>query len=390
MKKILIISPYFPFPPRDGGKVRLYNLIKHLSSLNEVYLLAYIEPGARTDSVDMARQYCKQVFPVLRQEEKRIISKDIPRCVSFFYTQAMIDELKRVLDIVKPDIVQLDFLIMTQYVKHIEGVPVIYTEHDMSILDFNQSFHDRDLDDKERFGYWKQLVEYEKDILNKFKSVIVLTHRDKKLIENFNNNIKANIIPTGVDIELFKQQNVDNTEQSLVFVGHYRHYPNADAIIYFVNKIFNKILDKLPKLKLYIVGSGVTKNIEELAKNNKNIIITGEVEDVSVYLQKPNIFVAPVRLGGGIKGKVLEAMACGIPVVATKEAIDGIDYDTSDCSLICNDENDFVNNIVALTENKSLYEKLAYNSRKLVENYYDWKKIASSLNDFYSKVIENK
>ena len=68
MKKILIISPYFPFPPRDGGKVRLYNLIKHLSLLNEVYLLAYIEPGARTDSVDMAKQYCKQVFPVLREE----------------------------------------------------------------------------------------------------------------------------------------------------------------------------------------------------------------------------------------------------------------------------------------------------------------------------------
>ncbi len=385
MKKILIISPYFPFPPRDGGKVRLYNLIKHLSLSNDVYLLAYIEPGARTDSVDMARKYCKDVFPVLRQEDKRIIREDIPRCVSFFYTQAMIDELQIVLDKIKPDIVQLDFLIMTQYVYHIKNVPVVYTEHDMSILDFNQSFHDRDLPDNERFIHWNKLVDYEKKILNKFNSIIVLTKRDKKLIEEFNKNVKANIIPTGVDINFFKPQN-NNQEQSLVFVGHYKHYPNADAIIYFVNEIYNDILKILPNLKLYIVGSGVTKDVLNLAKNNKNIVITGEVKDVGLYLQKPNIFIAPVRLGGGIKGKVLEAMACGIPVVATKEAVDGIDYDVKDCSLICNNKQEFVKNIVKLSKDKSLYIKLSCNSRKLVETYYDWHKIADILNNFYSRV----
>ncbi len=387
MKKILIISPYFPFPPRDGGKVRLYNLIKHLSLSNYVYLLAYIEPGTRVDCVDMAKKYCKEVFPVLRQEEKRIVREDIPRCVSFFYTQAMIDELQMVLDKIKPDIIQLDFLIMTQYVYHIKNIPTIYTEHDMSILDFNQSFHDRDLPDDERFTHWTQLVDYERNILNKFTSVIVLTKRDKKLIEEFNKNIKANIIPTGVDINFFKPKDGDTNEQSLVFVGHYRHYPNADAIIYFVNEIYNDILKILPGLKLYIVGSGVTKDVLNLAKYNKNVVITGEVEDVGLYLKKPNIFVAPVRLGGGIKGKVLEAMACGIPVVATKEAVDGIDYDVKDCALVCKNKQEFVKNIVDLIQNKSLYGKLSYSSRKLVETYYDWHKIADSLNNFYSKVL---
>ena len=143
----------------------------------------------------------------------------------------------------------------------------------------------------------------------------------------------------------------------------------------------------LPDLKLYIVGSGVTKDILNLAKYNKNVVITGEVEDVGIYLQKPNIFVAPVRLGGGIKGKILEAMACGIPVVATKEAVDGIDYDVKDCALVCKNKQEFVKNIVGLIQNKSLYEKLSYSSRKLVETYYDWHKIADSLNNFYSKVL---
>jgi len=388
MKKILIISPYFPFPARDGGKVRLYNLIKHLSEKNEVYLLAYIEPSTDKSCVDLAKEFCTGVFPVLREEEKRIIRDDLPRSVSFFYTQAMIDELKKVLDIVKPDVVQLDFLIMTEYVKHIKNVPVFYTEHDMGLLDFNQSFHDRDLDDNKRFFEWKKLVQYEKKILDFFTSVIVLTERDKGLIENLNSNIKATIIPTGVDTEFYKPNDCTDKEKSLVFVGHYKHFPNLDAIVYFVKNIYPKVIEKISNIKLYIVGSGVTKRVEDL-KNN-NIIVTGEVEDIRQYLKRPNIFVAPVRLGGGIKGKVLEAMAMGVPVVATKEAVSGIDYSIGEFALISDDPKVFAENIIKLYNDGSIYNTLSVNSRKIVENNYNWKKIAEKLNDFYSDKINKK
>lgn len=388
MKKILIISPYFPFPARDGGKVRLYNLIKHLSKENELYLLAYIEPNADKNCIELAKEFCTEVFPVLREEDKRIIKDDIPRSVSFFYTQAMIDELQRVLEIVKPDVVQLDFLIMTQYVRHIKNIPVFYTEHDMSVLDFNQSFHDRDMNDTDRFFEWKKLVSYEKKILDCFCSVMVLTQRDKDLIENLNSNVKATIIPTGVDTEFYTPNAYSNEEKNLVFVGHYRHFPNADAIIYFVKNIYPKVLQKVSNIKLYIVGSGVTKSIEDLKDNN--IFITGEVEDIRKYLKRPNIFIAPVRLGGGIKGKVLEAMSMGVPVVATKEAISGIDYVNKEFALVSDDIDIFADNIIKLLNNNNLYNKLADNARNIVEQNYNWKKIAEKLNDFYSKKINKK
>lgn len=382
MKKILIISPYFPFPARDGGKVRLYNLIKHLSYNNKIYLLAYVEPNADKNCVELAKEFCTGVFPVLREEEKRIIANDIPRSVSFFYTQAMIDKLQEVLDMVKPDVVQLDFLIMTQYVKHIKNIPVFYTEHDMSVLVFNQSFHDRDLNDTDRFFEWKKLINYEKHILDYFCSVMVLTDRDKSLIENLNKNVKATIIPTGVDTEFYKPNVYFNEEKSLVFVGHYRHFPNLDAIVYFVKNIYPKIVEKIPNIKLYIVGSGVTKHVENL--QNKNIIVTGELEDIREYLRKPNIFVAPVRLGGGIKGKVLEAMAMGVPVVATKEAVSGIDYANNNFALVSDNVDCFAKNVIKLVENDNLYKELSNNSRKITEQYYNWTNIAKKLNDFYS------
>lgn len=388
MKKILVISPYFPFPARDGGKVRLYNLIKHLSKENKVYLLAYIEPNADKSCVNSAKEFCTDVFPVLREEDKRIIREDIPRCVSFFYTQAMIDELKRVLEIVKPDLVQLDFLIMTKYVEYIKNIPVFYTEHDMGLLDFNQSFHDRDLDDNERFFEWKKLVNYEKKILDFFTSVIVLTERDKGLVEKLNSNVKATIIPTGVDTEFYKPNNYTYNEKSLVFVGHYKHFPNTDAIVYFAKNIYPKVLKKIPDMKLYVVGSGVTKTVEEL--KNDNIVIVGEVEDIKQYLKKPNIFVAPVRLGGGIKGKVLEAMAMGVPVVATTEAVSGIDYSVGDFALISDDTTVFADNIVRLYKDDILYQTLSNNSRKIVEENYNWKMIAEKLNNFYLQKINKK
>lgn len=387
MKRILIISPYFPFPARDGGKVRLYNLIKHLSKDNEIYLLAYIEPGADKSCVSLAEEFCSGVFPVIREEEKRIIGEDIPRCVSFFYTQAMIDKLEQVLKKVNPDIVQLDFLIMTQYVKHISRVPVFYTEHDMGLLDFNQSFHDRDLGDNERFFEWKKLVRYEKKILDYFHSVIVLTQRDKKLIENLNKSVKATIIPTGVDTDFYVPNVYNDTEEkSLVFVGHYKHYPNTDAIVYFVNKIFPKIVEKKSNIKLYVVGSGLTKAVESLKSDN--IIVTGEVEDIRKFLKRPNIFVAPVRLGGGIKGKVLEAMAMGVPVVASKEAVRGIDCFAEKYALVSDDTEVFANNVVKLLQNNDLYASLSGYGRRILEENYNWKTIAEKLNRFYCEKLK--
>ena len=233
----------------------------------------------------------------------------------------------------------------------------------------------------------KDLVRYEKKILDYFHSVIVLTQRDKKLIENLNKSVKATIIPTGVDTDFYVPNVYNDTEEkSLVFVGHYKHYPNTDAIVYFVNKIFPKIVEKKSNIKLYVVGSGLTKAVESLKSDN--IIVTGEVEDIRKFLKRPNIFVAPVRLGGGIKGKVLEAMAMGVPVVASKEAVRGIDCFAEKYALVSDDTEVFANNVVKLLQNNDLYASLSGYGRKIVEENYNWKTIAEKLNRFYCEKLK--
>ena len=102
-KKILIISPYFPYPPHDGGKVRIFNLLKYLSLKNEIYLLSYIEKSVEKEYIQEISKYCKKLFTVIRDESKRIIDKNIPRSNSFFYTPEMIEMLYKVINEVRKD-----------------------------------------------------------------------------------------------------------------------------------------------------------------------------------------------------------------------------------------------------------------------------------------------
>lgn len=386
-KRILLISPYFPYPSSDGGKVRIFNLIKSLSLNNEISLLSYVETAAIAEQyVSVMEKYCKKVFTVVRDENKRLSAKDIPRSPAFCYTQAMIDVLGIALKEVNPDIVQIDFLIMTQYLNHIKNVPVVYTEHDMSSVDFEQSFHDRDLPEKLRYVEWVRLVEYQKRMLKRFNGVIVLTERDQKVLEQFQPGIRSEVITTGVDINYFTPLVTEESmPKNVIFVGHYKHYPNYDAVKYFMANIWPSVKKEIPKAKFFIVGSGAGMNVQRYA--DIDVIVTGTVDDIRKYLADAAVFVAPVRLGGGIKGKVLEAMASGVPVVATDEVCAGLKCKPGVDILAAKNSMEFIDKTILLLNSIEERKKIAINARKNVERNYDWNMISEKLDLFYDSVI---
>lgn len=386
-KKILVLSPYFPYPAYDGGKVRIYNLIKHLSLNNDVYLLSYIEPNFDNKNIFEIKKFCKEVYVVIRKENEKLDVPNVPRCCSFFHTNDMVKELEKVFKDINPDIVQIEFLVMSHYINYINHkIPIVYTEHDTSHLFFEKSFHDRDIEEKIRFVEWCKLMEYIKSILPKFSFVIMLTYNDNKIFKKNFSKIKTVVIPTGVDINYFEYKfNTNKPEKNIMYLGHYRHYPNYDAVNYFVKNIFPKVYKKVPDIKFFVVGSGVIGNLEKLSCNN--VIVTGEVSDVREYFYNSQVFVAPIRLGGGIKGKVLEAMSCGVAVVAIKEVVDGIKCEIGKEILVGENDNDFANKIIKLLTNSNIRKKISLNARKFVERKYSWKKIVKKLENFYDKLI---
>jgi len=365
--------------------VRIFNLIKHLSLSNEMYLLSYIESPHMNEFVPALEKYCAGVYTVIRDESKGIMGENLPRSISFFYTPEMINKLESVLAEVRPDLVQIDFLVMSQYVNHVGNVPAVYTEHDMSNVNFEQSFHDRDLPEKMRFIEWNKLVRYEREILTKYASVVVLTGRDQQLLHEFAPGLKSIVIPTGVDTAFFTPIHSANRNATILYVGHYRHYPNYDAVRHFVKDILPRITREIHNARFLIVGSGMRKDLMELSSDN--VAVIGEVEDVRKYFFESRVFVAPVRLGGGIKGKVLEAMAMGIPVVASREASTGIRCVPGRDVLVADTDAEFAAHVIALMQDSDLYSMVAKNARLVVEDVYDWRKIAARQSAYYDSLL---
>lgn len=389
-KKILLLTPYYPCPAHDGGKVRIFNLIKALSKDNDIVLLSYVESPAVPERYNVyLEQYCTRIYTVVRDESKRLLDANIPRSPTFYYTPEMVHMLEKAVEESKPNIVQIEFLIMTQYVNHIKNLPVIYTEHDMSSIDFEQSFHDRDMPEKLRFAAWVELVKYQKQILGKFSGIVLLTERDKHQLEQFSPGLRTAVVPTGVDIHYYSPSAEKRVKNSnIVFVGHFKHYPNVDAVQYFMKDIWRLILEKVADAKFYIVGSGAGEAIRKFSATN--VVIAEDVEDVRVYLHDAAVFVAPVRLGGGIKGKVLEAMACGVPVVAIPDVCAGFENHPGDDILKASGERDFADQVIRILRNPAEGARLAENARRLVEGKYDWDNIARELSLFYGSFLNGK
>jgi len=389
-KRILLLTPYFPYPAYDGGKVRIFNLIKNLSKKNELILVSYVETlEVQVLYTPFLEKFCKKVYTVIRDENKRLISEKIPRSPTFYYTSEMIDVIEKAIAETKPDIVQIEFLNMTQYVNHIENVPVIYTEHDMSSIDFEQSFHDRDIPEKLRFIEWTRLVKYQKEILRKFNGVVVLTDKDKAMLDVFVPGLNIRIVPTGVDIHQYTPVvNSGEARRNIIFIGHFKHYPNVDAVKYFMEHIWQLVLKEVPDAKFYIVGSGVNESIRSYSSDN--VIVAFDVEDVKKYLCNASVFVAPVRLGGGIKGKVLEAMACGVPVVATAGVCAGFVNNPGYDIVKAEGEHIFAKKIVDLLKDTEQAGRIALQARKLVEDKYNWEDLAEELDKFYDSILKGK
>lgn len=388
--KLLLLSPYFPYPAHDGGKVRVYNLIKQLSLTCDICLLSFIDSLSTREFIPEMEKYCVQVRTILRDENKRILLDTVPRSPSFYYTPEMIQAVESAIEVFKPDIVHIEFLNMTQYRFHTGGIPAVYTEHDMSSIDFHQSFHDRDMPENERFVEWTRLIKFQKMILKTFDGVIVLTDRDKELLEGFVSGVRSWCIPTGVDIDYFSFSLNSLAEpcKRLVYVGHYKHFPNYDAVLHFANDIFPRILAELPGVMFDIVGSGMPRTLNGL--EHPNIRVIGEVNDVRSYIRDAALFVAPIRLGGGIKGKILEAMSLGTAVVASTEASEGIHCrDNRDILVASNDES-FAKITVRALNNVGLRQSIATSARRLVESEYDWRTLGKRLNETYHSVLLQK
>lgn len=394
--KILHISPNFPFPPDDGGRIVIYNSYKYLKAAgNHINFICLSKENIAEKYI---RQFDIDSHPEVYEDTSissywRIISCLVlgkSYFINKFFSQKFLSVLTERITASDYDVLHFEGLHMVPYVvqirKKFPEARIVVRLHNIESQIFRRfSKNTENIFLKSFFKRESKLItEIETWLYENIPNVVFISEEDRNnsLINKYNNS-NSYVLSAGVDSEYFA--GLDNSKpRSLLYLGSMDWKPNEDAVIWFIEKVYEKLLIQFPDLKFYIVGKNPSARLKAMA--NENIIITGRVDDVRPYIKETSISVIPIRVGGGMRVKILELMASGKPIVTSTIGAEGICYTRNKDIMIADTENEFISVLSELLNNPERLKKIGENARITVVNHYSWNSIISQYEKYLRDV----
>jgi sugar transferase (PEP-CTERM/EpsH1 system associated) len=393
---ILFVSPTVPYPTIDGGRIRVSSLVSNLCQINKVTFLTFItspkdEEGIKKlqdlgiEVIGVRWNYSNTTFnlPVLLSQ----IIRGKPLTIAKYYSSKMVDELRRLLNKHKFDVIHFEMLHTGQYLLTLPSnhlAKTILDQQNIDSLIWQRLFTTERNPLKKLAYYWqyRSFSAFEKKICPEFSKCVCVSEEDRKRLTQICPDANTDVAPNGVDLDYFVPAEKDEQESKLVFTGSMDWQPNEDAVLFFCEHIFPFIKAKMPDITFYIVGSNPTDRVLRL-NDIDGVTVTGFVDDVRSYIVDSAVYVVPLRIGGGTRLKILQAFAMNKAVVSTSVGCEGLDV-TNGYNIIVSDEpHQFADNVIQLLKDKQLRGKLGGNGRSLVQEKYDWKSVAKKLDSIY-------
>lgn len=382
--KYLLITPFFPFPEEKSGGVHTINrILKYLKNC-DIDILYYGE-----DRIKDERKYCFEsvrniYYEDLRQEGIFRRFKSILEQKT--YTLAINKSRSRVLDwLLSKE--SYDMIIYDQY----ESMDMTVVDPNRSILFMHDSMpllFDRKKTMTGKIGkvYYslqkKYAIREETRLLSKFAKIILVSSIDVELEKELHPEYADRFVLCNLGVEVQEANAapiIDIDHNSIIFTGVMNYEPNEDAMLFFLTEVFPQISKKLPMLKLYIVGKNPTKKLLEIAKKQKNVIVTGRVDNIFSYIKSCKIYVSPLRMGSGKKNKIIEAMACQVPIIASDVSMDGFGKEENSAVVRANTADEWTEEICKLIGDENKINEIKVAMKSVMDDRYDWKKIADQL-----------
>ncbi len=399
--RILFIAPRLCVPADTGAKIRTLNILKQIAKRCEVdYVSFYFDKSDLNHKKELER-YGIHVFLVEHEKTKLmdvaqgVLFDPRPFSVSKYDDDSMRQMILSLLTEKKYDLVHVDHVHMTHYRDCFSHVHCLVDEHN---IEFKILERCADVEKSlvKKFLYTSQsakMKSFESYSVSRFSACTVVSDDDRKILSDLTRrNFPIHVVPNGVDTSFFHQADYTQKngavpeEDAVVFTGSMDWLPNEDAVIYFAKEIFPLVLEKKPDAKFYIVGKSPSEEIKSLAGRNKNIVITGRVDDVRSYIIKSKVFVVPLRIGGGTRLKILEAMAMEKAIVSTTIGAEGIAYRHGEDILIADAPQEFANTVLSLMENDNRRKSMGTKARELVCRSYDWEFVGRKLVSIYEEL----
>jgi polysaccharide biosynthesis protein PslH len=392
--KILMLTPYLPFPDSSGGQIRSYNLIKDLSKIHDITLFSLIKDDSERRFIPELQKYCKKVevfkrskspwtlrnilltgfgpypFLVIRNlspKQKSAVSNEINNGnydlihAETFYVMPHIPKTKVPILLVEQTI---EYLVYKHYVKGIKFPPLRWLlSIDVAKLRFWET------------SFWK-----------KADGVVAVSEADKREMLKLAPGLKVGLVPNGVNLNFFKIKNHwEDKEPKILFVANFKWLQNVEAAELLLDEVFPLIKKEKLNVKIWIVGQYIPKEI--LDRRSDSILVDNLKEDDQEGIRKAyyesSVFVSPLRGPGGTRLKHFAAMAAKLPLITTSVGAEGLGVTNEKNILIRDDPKSLAMATLSILKDSKKAENIANQARKLVEEKYSWYKMSEYLDTIY-------
>jgi glycosyltransferase involved in cell wall biosynthesis len=386
--KLLVLSP---FPPRldasHGGARAIAGLVGRLSQSHRVALLVLRGPGE--DGIDAGlEQSCELVFEAERvvarrslvhtwHERQRVpmVLTGAPGWAVGFSVRALAAQLEAVASTWRPDIVQIEFAVMGQYAGRLDrSVPLVLVEHDPA--DSGTSARER-----------AAMARFRARTYARADAIVCFTERDRAAVRALAPSVETAAIPLGVEpppLPLDPQ----GARPEVVFVGSFSHPPNVEAATRLAMDIFPRVLRSRPEARLLLVGPDPPSRLRALA--SESVSVTGRVDDLDAVLDAAAVVAAPITHGGGMRVKVLDALAAGKALVASSLAVEGLDLEPGRHAIVADGDEAFADAVAALLADRPRRAALGTAARQWVETHGGWQRVLDSYEALYESVLRRR
>jgi len=381
--RILVITDTIPYPTVSGDRIRVHSLLRRVAGEHQVWLAALLEKPDEVDGVSSMEEFCSgvEVVPVRRRHPLEHLPgllhyalRGRPLELRFEYSKELADKIRHLVSTVGFDIVQIEHSFMALY---LETIPP--EAQCKRILVFHKITRMRALIHSLMMRRW------EPRYAERFDRCIAVSEVDRQLLLAANQRLQVDVIPNGVDTQVYQPLSQGSAPPSLLFIGKMSYPPCTDAALYFCREILPRIRRAIDDVEMWIVGREPPPEVMRL--QGDGVHITGWVDDVVPYYGRAAVCVVPLRAGGGTRLKILEAMALGRAVVSTTVGCEGLDVIDGEHLLIADSPEQFAEKTVRLLTDGALYQRIATKARQLVVTRYDWDAIARQLMQVYAEMV---
>ncbi|MFZ0063006.1 MAG: glycosyltransferase [Pyrinomonadaceae bacterium] len=379
-------------PVDKGGKIRSYNMLKELKRSCHITYLTLDDGTADANARDLATEYCHELICIPHRRREKFtagfyfelmvnLTSPLPYAIKKYESQAMRREIMTRVADRRFDVLVCDFLAPAVNVPFGLNCASVLFQHNVEAMIWKRHYEVQTNAAKKAylFRQWQKMRAFEAKMCPRFDSVIAVSRGDREMMQQEYGVESVYDVPTGVDVAFFLPTGRRKRQPyNLVFTGSMDWLPNEDAIRYFTEQIMPRIKQGIPGVTLTVVGRDPYPTLVELSKRDPSIIVTGRVDDVRPFIEEAAVYIVPMRIGGGTRLKIYEAMAMEKPIVSTSIGAEGLPVVTGQDILLADTPESFAEAVIKLLREESFAAEMGQRAAAKVREKFGWDSVAES------------